>query len=180
MLLCLIQIDTLCLLFSRKTKIFVFGKLGNIVANYFHNSLMFELPSCSFYSNYTLLCFQLYAIYLFIQMILGKRKLVVHRTCIQYYLLFSSLPAFPLGLRGQQLEIKPPHFTVFHHIHRFAWVRSQEIPSKILLNSIENLHTELSCWKLFKRIFFYLSRKIFAAILRLLKKETKKLSVWEI
>ena len=36
-------------------------------------------------------------------------------------LLVSSLPAFPWGLRWQQLEIKPPHFTVFHRIHHFAW-----------------------------------------------------------
>ena len=47
-------------------------------------------------------------------------------------LLLSSLPAFPWGLRGQQLEIEPPHFTVFHHLHHFAWVKSQAVPSKIL------------------------------------------------
>ena len=46
--------------------------------------------------------------------------------------LLSSLPAFPCGLRGQQLEIKPPHLKVFHHLHHFAWVKSQAIPSKIL------------------------------------------------
>ena len=39
-------------------------------------------------------------------------------------LLLFSLPAFSWGLRGQQLEIKPPHFTVFHHIHHFARVKS--------------------------------------------------------
>ena len=35
-------------------------------------------------------------------------------------------------VRGQQLKIKPPHFTAFHHLHHFAWVKSQAIPSKIL------------------------------------------------
>ena len=47
-------------------------------------------------------------------------------------LLLSSLPAFPWGLRGQQIEIEPPHLTVFHHLHHFAWVNSQAVPSKIL------------------------------------------------
>ena len=44
--------------------------------------------------------------------------------------LFIAL--FSEGLRGQQLEIKLPHFTVFHHTHCFAWVKSQAIPHKIL------------------------------------------------
>ena len=35
----------------------------------------------------------------------------------------SSLPYFLRGLRGQQLEIKLPHFTVFHHYHHFAWAK---------------------------------------------------------
>ena len=47
-------------------------------------------------------------------------------------LLLSSLPAFPWGLRGQQLEIKPPYLTVFHHLHHLAWVKSYAVPSKIL------------------------------------------------
>ena len=34
------------------------------------------------------------------------------------------MPAFPLGLREQQLEIKPSHFRVFRHLHYFAWVKS--------------------------------------------------------
>ena len=33
---------------------------------------------------------------------------------------------------GQQLETKPPHFTVFNHLYCFAWVKSQVIPPKIL------------------------------------------------
>ena len=32
----------------------------------------------------------------------------------------------------QQLEIKLPHFTVFHHIHYIVWVNFEAIPSKIL------------------------------------------------
>ena len=31
---------------------------------------------------------------------------------------------FSVRLRGQQLEIMPPHFTVFHHIYHFVWVKS--------------------------------------------------------
>ena len=50
---------------------------------------------------------------------------------LQTFFLLSSLPAFPCGLRGQQLEIKPLHYTVFDPIHHFAWVKSQAIPSKI-------------------------------------------------
>ena len=49
----------------------------------------------------------------------------------QILLLLSSLPTFPWRLHRQQLEIKLPHFTVFHHIHHFARVKSQAIPSKI-------------------------------------------------
>ena len=49
------------------------------------------------------------------------------------FLFFFSLPAFPWWLRGQQLKIKPPRFTVFNHIHHFVWVKSQAIPSKILI-----------------------------------------------
>ena len=53
------------------------------------------------------------------------------RRCGQMlFLLFFS--AFPWGERGQQLEINPPHFTVFHLIHHFAWGNCQAIPSKIL------------------------------------------------
>ena len=48
-------------------------------------------------------------------------------------LLFSSLPAFPWGLRGQQFEIKPPNFMAFHHIYHYAWVKFQVIPSKIFI-----------------------------------------------
>ena len=48
------------------------------------------------------------------------------------FLLLSSLPAFPCGLRGQQLEIKPQHFTVFDRMNYFAWVKFQAVPSKIL------------------------------------------------
>ena len=59
--------------------------------------------------------------------------------------LLSSLPAFPCGLRGQQFEIKPPHLTIFHHIHHFAWVKSQAIPSKIL-NVIGPSSSRLSNW----------------------------------
>ena len=57
-----------------------------------------------------------------------------HFSCkiyIKHYFLLPSLLAFQWGLRGRQLEIKPPHFTVFHHIHHFAWMKSLAIPSKI-------------------------------------------------
>ena len=33
---------------------------------------------------------------------------------------------------GCGVEIKPPHFAVFHHLHQVAWVKSQAILSKIL------------------------------------------------
>ena len=39
---------------------------------------------------------------------------------------------FSVRLRGQQLEIKLPHLTVFNHLHHFAWAKSQAIPSRIL------------------------------------------------
>ena len=46
---------------------------------------------------------------------------------------FSVLIAcVSVRLRVQQLEIKPPHFAVFDHLHHFAWVESQAIPSKVL------------------------------------------------
>ena len=48
------------------------------------------------------------------------------------FFFLSSLSAFPWGLQGQKLEIKPSSFTVFHHIDYFAWIKSQAIPSKIL------------------------------------------------
>ena len=48
------------------------------------------------------------------------------------------LDVFPWGLQGQQLEIKPPHFTVFHHLNHFAWKKSQAIPLNIL-NEIDSL-----------------------------------------
>ena len=47
-------------------------------------------------------------------------------------LLLFWLPAFPWRLWGQQLEIKPVHFMVFHNLHYFAWVKPQVILSKIL------------------------------------------------
>ena len=62
-----------------------------------------------------------------------------------FYFLLSSLPAFPLGLRWQQLEFKPPHITVFHHFHHFALVKSQAIPSKIL-NVIGPCSLKASYW----------------------------------
>ena len=42
------------------------------------------------------------------------------------------IACFSVGVAGQQLEIKLPHFTVFHRIHRFAWMKSEAISSKIL------------------------------------------------
>ena len=42
------------------------------------------------------------------------------------------IPTFPQDLRGQQLEIKPPHYKVFHLLHYLALVKSEAIPSKIL------------------------------------------------
>ena len=53
--------------------------------------------------------------------------------------------------RVQQLEIKPPHFTVFHHIHHFTWVKSQAIPSNIL-NKIGPSRSSRSS----KLMFFFL------------------------
>ena len=44
----------------------------------------------------------------------------------------SSLPTFLQGLGGQQLKINPPYFTVFGHIHHFAWVMFEVITPKIL------------------------------------------------
>ena len=42
------------------------------------------------------------------------------------------IAVFSWGWRGQQREIRPLHFTIFHHLHYFAWVKNQTIPSKIL------------------------------------------------
>ena len=39
---------------------------------------------------------------------------------------------FLVRIARQQLKIKLPHFTVFHHPHHFAWVKSQATPLKIL------------------------------------------------
>ena len=49
------------------------------------------------------------------------------------------LLAFLWELRGHQLEIKPPHFMVFHHIHHFAWVK---VPN----DSIQDLQCSWSIW----------------------------------
>ena len=59
--------------------------------------------------------------------------------------LLSWLCAFRWGLRGQQLEIRLPHFTVFRHIHQFVWVKFQAIPSKIL-DVIGVSSSKLSNW----------------------------------
>ena len=59
-------------------------------------------------------------------------------TSIYILLFLSSLSAFLWGLRGQKLEIKLPPFTVYHHFHHFAWVKSQAIPFKIL-DVIDNI-----------------------------------------
>ena len=40
---------------------------------------------------------------------------------------------FFIKVGRQQLKIKVPPFTFFHHLHHFAWVKSQAIPSKILI-----------------------------------------------
>ena len=45
---------------------------------------------------------------------------------------FLHCPLFYEACIGQHLEIKPTHFTVFHHLHHFAGVKSQAIPSKTL------------------------------------------------
>ena len=58
-----------------------------------------------------------------------------HRTWellrLKFEIFFFFIAVFPWGMRGQQLEIKQPHFTFFHYIHHFAWVRYQAILSKI-------------------------------------------------
>ena len=46
-------------------------------------------------------------------------------------LLIFLLPTFCEGI-GQQLEIKLPHFTAFHHLHHTAWVKFEVISFKIL------------------------------------------------
>ena len=51
--------------------------------------------------------------------------------CCIFFFFFLHCPFFREGCGGQQLAINPPNFTVFHHIHHFAWVKSQAIPSKI-------------------------------------------------
>ena len=52
--------------------------------------------------------------------------------CIEASSSFFIIACFYVRVAGQQLEIKPPHFTIFHHIHHFSWVNSQAILSKIL------------------------------------------------
>jgi len=37
-----------------------------------------------------------------------------------------------VSIAGQQLNVELPHITVGHHLHYFAWVQSQVIPSEIL------------------------------------------------
>ena len=64
------------------------------------------------------------------------------------FFLFSALPAFPWGLRGQQLEIKLPHFTLLHHIDHIAWIKSQAILFKIL-NVINQSNFRSSNWSSF-------------------------------
>ena len=40
-----------------------------------------------------------------------------------FFFAFSSffIPRFSVRVAGQQLEIKSPHFTVFHRVYHFAW-----------------------------------------------------------
>ena len=52
---------------------------------------------------------------------------------------------FSVKAVGEQFEIKPPHFTVFHRIHHFAWVKFQTILSHIL-NVIVPSSSKLSNW----------------------------------
>ena len=52
---------------------------------------------------------------------------------------------FSVKLQGQQLEIKPPLFTVFRRLHHFARVKSQAISSKIL-NVIGPTSSRSSNW----------------------------------
>ena len=75
----------------------------------------------------------------------GKEVSALGRESFLLLFLLSSLPAFPGGLREEQLEIKPPHLTVFHHLHHFAWVKSQAVPSKIL-NVIDPSSSNSSYW----------------------------------
>ena len=45
---------------------------------------------------------------------------------------FSATPQFSVSAPSLRLLWQRYCFTVFHHIHHFAWVKSQAIPSKIL------------------------------------------------
>ena len=56
---------------------------------------------------------------------------------IFYYFLFIFFVSFcttlfSVRVAGAAARDKQPHLTVFHHMHHFAWVKFQAIPSKIL------------------------------------------------
>ena len=71
------------------------------------------------------------------------------KTFIYYFFCFAStsfvILRFSVRVAGEQFEIKPPHFTVFHRIHHFAWVKFQMILSHIL-NVIVPSSSKLSNW----------------------------------
>ena len=52
----------------------------------------------------------------------------VHRWTISPFV----SPAFPWELQGQQLQIKPPHFSIHQHRLHFALTKSQTVPTEIL------------------------------------------------
>ena len=48
-----------------------------------------------------------------------------------FYPLSLHCPFFHEVCGDSCSRFKPPHFTAFHHLHHFAWVKFQAIPSKI-------------------------------------------------
>ena len=59
-------------------------------------------------------------------------------------------PLFRKGCGGQQLEIKPPHFTVFHQLYHLAWVEvpsdsNQDHPCNWLMISMASTEIVLVC-----------------------------------
>ena len=61
---------------------------------------------------------------------------------LSFFFFFSS-PAFPRGLRGQQLQIKPPHLSISQHRLYFAWIKSQSVLFLLLTIVVKEIYTKL-------------------------------------
>ena len=55
---------------------------------------------------------------------------------------FFSSPAFPRGLGGQQLQIKPPYLSINQHRLHFAWIKSQSVLFLLLTIVVKEIYTK--------------------------------------